>query len=412
MMESSLTEIVNGGAPGAEEIPPPLRDTEVQSAVRLPGSKGIAVRVRSTLPRDPVCPFCRKPRAPNGTRFVRFRDRPWLGTPITIEWKRQQYRCVGGCGRASNETHNGFDDRHFLTRRFVGWLMHEGTIRPFADLAKECGMHASLVRKLFSERARQEASNWHSDKIAICSVHLANQDRPAIFDIGERRFLDVYASWEKVADGLSMLMFYSSPPEFIVPKVTSIVVDVAAFSYPDLSADYFDKLFPYAELFVSGVSIAREASRLIIGACEPLLASCATLEKRSLSSALALFSRERRGLGEHAKDRLRRWEYLCPALYEVYDLKEQLITSIRDRSINLDIWNRWKAEAAAMPAVDLRPIISLVDTHWREFLDYQLRSELVFFEAWLEDKTSNLDALGAHSFASSRAAFLRRLGAK
>src|SRR5690242_10864149 len=206
------------------DLPSALTDTEMLSASHESDAEVLVIRVRSTRPRDVECPHCKKERRPNGARVVRYRDAPFRGAPVFIDWKRQQFRC-SGCGRTSAEQHPEFDERRYLTRRFANWVREKGAHTAFRTLAKEAGMNERLLREVFHREARKLNFELADTRVvAFHNIQLAARDRPAVIDVEKRTFLDVLSSSASLADEFAIWKLSDRP---VGPHVEFAVLDIA-----------------------------------------------------------------------------------------------------------------------------------------------------------------------------------------
>ena len=357
----------------------------------------ILATVRSAIAPDLVCPHCQSTRAANGTRNVRVRDVPIKGQPVFIYWKRQQYRCRFGCGRASEEArHPAFDDRRRLTRRFVDWIATEGTKTTFVALAKQSGMNERLVRQIFRTNAAAHAgSPLRATMLAIEQVMLAGKRRPAVIDVQKKKFIDVFSSADELTEELALYELAD------IPKFEETTVLVL-----DIGLDFSTSLFPKAQIVVSRSSLIREGTRLMIDACARLFIECAEKEHLSEKFARVLFSKRQDELGYSARRRLARWEWIVPQLYEAYRLKERYIDiwthGYGDSSA---AWDRWKGQIG--PQHFFQSVVSLLDSRKDQVIRYYSFLELAFFDTWLAE-ASKFETHQTHSFSAARVALLNK----
>ena len=382
-----------------------LPDTEVLSTDG--DGTGNVLRVRSTLPHGDSCPFCGGRRRPNGTRIVRFRDIPRDGQPVFIDWKRQQFRCLQGCGRASNETHPAFEESSYLTRRFVEWVKREATERTFVSIAKDAGINEALLRRLFYRTASKQT--WtaleQATFLAIEYVPLAGQNRPALIDAEIRMVIDIFSSAAAIEHELAD---WKKKHPNAGAQTQFVIWDIKLDSLSNLCSDSSDKLFPNARSMISSPSLIREAVKLMETACGPLLESCARKERRSPKSARILFSRERRTLGKSAEARAKQWQTIAPSLYSAYDLKERFLKMWRER--HTEMWGDWKEKARSMSEINYLSVVDLVESKWDEIVEYHSYIRVVVYEDWFRNIISGFELHGTHSFGAARAAFLAKHG--
>ena len=120
----------------------------------------IIICAELTTGPEQACRRCGKPDAefrPHGhTEAVGVYDLPIRYKRTRIYCNLQRFRCMA-CGKTTQQSAPGLDEKHHMTSRLVKYIEKESfnIFKTFSALADEIGVSIQLIRNMFTERAEQ-----------------------------------------------------------------------------------------------------------------------------------------------------------------------------------------------------------------------------------------------------------------
>lgn len=121
------------------------------------------------------------------------RHLPSHGKRVGIYVQRRRFKCRS-CGRTFSEALPDVDDKREMTTRLVQWIGKQSLKRPFAHIAKECGVADKTVRLIYADyvdelqkRVRIEAHQM----MGIDEIHIIRRPRCVIGNIQHNTIVDM-----------------------------------------------------------------------------------------------------------------------------------------------------------------------------------------------------------------------------
>ena len=146
----------------------------------------LILETRSKAPRVPRRCCLLHALDKNGTKRQRYRDHPIQGQPTILEVLRQRFRC-SECGATHYEDLIDIDADRRLTVRFRTYLENQAIQMPFSTVATLNGVHETLVRRIFQERADRDLRGYEQRLGRHLGVHgTAQHEQRAVGDIASR----------------------------------------------------------------------------------------------------------------------------------------------------------------------------------------------------------------------------------
>ncbi len=131
-----------------------------------------------------------------GTKRPRYRDYPIRGRTVFLEVRQQRFQCKG-CGGIIYETMLECDDNFRMTKRFREHLENEAIQRSFSDAARTNGVHETLIRRIFADKAALELANYTVRLPRVLGMdekYIQKIPRFVIGDVERRYMLDMRQS--------------------------------------------------------------------------------------------------------------------------------------------------------------------------------------------------------------------------
>jgi hypothetical protein len=237
-----------------------------------------------------------------------------------------------------------------------------------------------------------------------------------LFDIDERRVLDIFPDVEALGLDLTARATASNPAD----RQVELVIRDAALG---ACSDAFRSLYSEAALLVSPVSLVRVSVGLMEEAVGGAIEEQATREGMAARTGRILFARRGHGrpnrhgkfgarkLGRNGTRRLNRWSREAPSLYEAYQCKETFIENWANN--RMENWPAWVAAARSLEPIDYRPVIAMVESNFDGLKSYILEAKKTIGVTAYRATVSEIAALrfpGVYSFAGARAAVLSKYG--
>jgi len=189
------------GLPGLRTVSEPeLNDDEILIRTRQVG----------TLERCPKCgcPFGDQFKR-NGTRAQYVQDEPRGLCSVSIEIRRQSYRCMR-CTTVSKQPMVGVDAKRHLTTRLLRYVQMHSCLESFSAVAFRTGLSETTVKDIFNDYTTQLDLTVRFDTprvLGIDGVYIGGRECAILTDLEASLVIDVWADYklEHLIAGLKRL---------------------------------------------------------------------------------------------------------------------------------------------------------------------------------------------------------------
>lgn len=317
----------------------------------------LILETRSKTPRVPRRCCLLHVLDKNGTKRQRYRDHPIQGQPTILEVLRQRFRC-SECGATHYEDLIDIDADRRLTVRFRIYLENQAIQMPFSTVATLNGVHETLVRRIFQERADRDLRGYEPRLprvLGMDEIYLHGRPRFVIGDVENKAMLDMQPS-RRDAD----LRDYFDP----LPgrERVEVVCQDMWRGYRTLTR----AMFPKAVTVIDKYHVQRTANYGMEVVRKALYLGMPNKERVALKRRKAIFLTRWDEAKTETQDSLAKLLAAYPPLQTAYTLKEQFydIYEAPDRASAEVAVTRW---LGSVPSEFERPFKTSIDAlkNWR-----------------------------------------------
>jgi len=365
----------------------------------------LCLHVRASSTENLGCPVCGTRLHASGSRVAHYTDVPREGRPVALAWRRRHFRCRR-CRLPSHQRLEALNDSLGVTDRLLDWIRAEAASRPFAAIAKECGISPQRVIPLFRAAMANSQSGPEPRQVAVATVPLASNSRPLLLD-ATGAVVNVFRSLKDFETELKFRSRLGNP-------VDVLVADPALDRFAELIRAAFR---PHRTL-ANPVLASRQGVEMMLQAAREAIAAQAMREGMAAKTGEILFARGGDDLGRNARRRLGRWASEASQLRRAYELKNDFarLCSVFTKKR----WADWRDDAIALadvdrgglPAIDYAAAVAVFERYADGLAAYQAeRSEWRVCERTLA-ALGGFKAGGTRSFSATRAAVLQKFGVR
>lgn len=317
----------------------------------------LIIETKSKNPRAPKRCCLLHTLDKNGTKRQRYRDHPVQGQPAMLEVLRQRFKC-SFCGATHYEELPDVDGDRRITARFRTYLEDQAIRLPFTQVAALNGVHETLIRRLFEERAERDLAGYQPPLprvLGMDEIYLHKRARFVIGDVEHKTMLDMQPG-RRDAD----LRAYFEP----LPgrdRVEVVCQDMWK-GYHTLTK----AMFPNAVTVIDKYHVQRTANYGMEVVRRALYLGLSNRERIALKRKRAVFLARRGGDTPAVRASLAAVFAAHPAMQRAYDLKERFYdiyeaASMAEASVAMNAW------MASVPPEFERPFKTSIDAinNWR-----------------------------------------------
>ncbi|MGE8128920.1 ISL3 family transposase [Methylobacterium sp. NPDC080182] len=317
----------------------------------------LIIETKSKNPRSPKRCCLLHSLDKNGTKRQRFRDHPVQGQPTMLEVVRQRFKC-SFCGATHYEELPDVDGDRRITVRFRTYLEDQAIRLPFTQVAALNGVHETLIRRLFEERAARDLADYKPSLprvLGMDEIYLHKRARFVIGDVANKTMLDMQPGRRDVD-----LRAYFEPLSGR-DRVEVVCQDMWK-GYHTLTK----AMFPNAVTVIDKYHVQRTANYGMEVVRKALYHNLSNKDRIALKRQRAVFLARWETCKPETRTRLDRLFGLYPALATAYDLKERFydIYEAESRAAAEEATTRW---LASVPSEFERPFKTSIDAinNWR-----------------------------------------------
>ncbi|MEN3234750.1 ISL3 family transposase [Methylobacterium ajmalii] len=317
----------------------------------------LIIETRSKNPRAPKRCCLLHSLDKNGTKRQRYRDHPVQGQPTMLEVLRQRFKC-SFCGATHYEELPDVDADRRITARFRAYLEDQAIRLPFTQVADLNGVHETLIRRLFEERAARDLADYQPPLprvLGMDEIYLHKRARFVIGDVENKTMLDMQPGRRDVD-----LRAYFEP----LPgrERVEVVCQDMWKGYHTLTK----AMFPNAVTVIDKYHVQRTANYGMEVVRKALYHGLSNKSRIALKRQRSVFLARWETCKPETKARLDNLFSLYPALSTAYALKERFydIYEAESRAAAEEATTRW---LASVPPEFERPFKTSIDAinNWR-----------------------------------------------
>jgi transposase len=155
----------------------------------------VVVNVRPASDAYPICCLAQK-LVKNGSKVVRYRDRPIERAPTWLAVRRQRVKCHS-CGKTLYQHVPHVEEDHRITERLRYDLALSACKRPFRDVVALHAVEETLVRRVFRKFANEKLLHYRYTAPRVLGIdenNILDGLRGVIVDVGSGKLLDMLPS--------------------------------------------------------------------------------------------------------------------------------------------------------------------------------------------------------------------------
>lgn len=333
--------------------------------------KEVTIPCRPTDTSYPVCCLAQK-LVKNGTKAVRYRDRPIERAPTWLVVKRQRVKCHS-CGATHYQNVPGMDEHHYITERLRDDVRLSAAKRPFRDVVAMHGVEESLVRRVFRRRAHELLKDYRFKAPRVLGIdenHLFGSARGVVMDLESKRLLDMYPGCRRshIHEGMTACMTDWG-------RVELWCQDMAP-AYKGLARDFF----PKAQIIVDKFHVVMRASRIWNEIRYRETKNLPPEMRKIMPGIIRMFDKRWDKLKRSSQDRVAEVLGANTKMQEAYTIKETFLYFYENatRAEAERAYRDWvKRVADFKQAKEWRPLMNMVQVHREEifaYFDYRFTS--------------------------------------
>ena len=268
-----------------------------------------------TLSPPDRCAHCGSgPLVGFGRREQWIRDLPIHGKRVGITIDTRRFRCKS-CGRTFYERLPALDDKRLMTTRLKTWLEQKSLRHPFSQLAKETGVGALTIRKVFDDYAQdlQDSFRFETPEVlGIDEVHLIRRSRAVFTNIPSCFVVEMLPDRDKT----TVTRYLSDLPD--KGRIRCVAIDMWR-PYQEAVRESL----PGVPVVVDKLHVLKMANAALDGLRKTVGASLPPEKRRTLMRYRHLLLKRFSDLNEAQRKRLDEWSRDFPPLGKAHKAKER-----------------------------------------------------------------------------------------